>query len=271
MKRWTATVLALLCLTGVVTQVLFASPTLPEGEEFINEKDGSVLVLVREGKFIMGGRGERGYGQDGKARSVELPNFYIGKHAISNRQFRQFVEQTSYAPAGSWAQWAATWGDNAPAVEVSGEDVEAYCRWAGLRLPSVAEWEKAARGNKGRLYPWGNDWNSAFVRCSQEGTGAEVLGANPQEDQGPVSVDSFPEGRSPYGCLHMTGNVSQWCISGSSYAICGGDWRTSCSHPNLFLPAFHSLADPGYHNDALGFRVAVSKDEIEPARSQRRN
>jgi formylglycine-generating enzyme required for sulfatase activity len=174
-----------------------------------DDRDFNALVEVPEGTFLMG---EEGGGDASPQHEVWLPTFKIGKYPVTVAQFRAFVEASGYQPASSRCLDGVA---NHPVIYVSWHDARAYCAWltkawraAGrigedevVRLPSEAEWEKAARGPDGRDYPWGDRWDAA--KCNVVET--QIGGTSP--------VGMFPEGASPYGCLDMAGNVWEWTRS----------------------------------------------------------
>jgi formylglycine-generating enzyme required for sulfatase activity len=136
---------------------------------------------------------------------VDLPEFQIDLFEVINAQYGAFVDATGYQTegeqAGSSRSWRDDWTegkDNHPVVRVSWNDAIAYCQWAGKRLPSEAEWEKAARGPQAFLYPWGNEYIPG--RSNGRDTGIRAT----------VAVGSYGEGVSPYGVFDMAGNVREW-------------------------------------------------------------
>lgn len=160
---------------------------------------GGVLLRVPRGAFQMGPR----------RRSVWLDAFHIDQRPVTNRQFKRFMEATGYRPAGQAARrFLAHWRggeipaglDDHPVVYVSWLDAAAYSSWAGLRLPTEAEWEKAARGTDGRRYPWGR---------TNPGTRHAHFNRSPQVGTAPVG--RYPDGASPYGVEDMAGNIYEWC------------------------------------------------------------
>lgn len=140
--------------------------------------------------------------------------------------FAEFVRATGYTAEGTrygtWLQYAKPGKEKHPVVSVSGNDIMAYCRWAGKRLPTEAEWEKASRGTDGRIWPWGNTWDQTKCNARESGIRpatavniariqaylAELKAAGKEGGIGTTTpVDSYPKGRSPYGCYDMVGNV----------------------------------------------------------------
>jgi formylglycine-generating enzyme required for sulfatase activity/WD40 repeat protein len=243
-------------------------PRMPEGQEVVtNPTDGSLLVLIPAGKFLAG---EERF-------ETEMPAYYLGLHEVTNAQYKRFVVATGHA-APTTTEGSPVWTGNDfppeladhPVVGVSLDDVQAYCRWAGLRLPTELEWEKGARGTDGRDYPWGNDWDQGRCCCREN--------AGPRNTR---AVTEHPEGRSPYGLYNMVGNAGELCAdwydsfayqryrqgdfapppAAERVVLRGGS--VACTGPNglrvLFRLAFASSRRSLYD----GFRVA--KDGPTPA------
>jgi formylglycine-generating enzyme required for sulfatase activity len=160
--------------------------------------NGAEMILVSAGAFLMGPQ----------RRSIYLDAFYMDATPVTNLQFARFVEVTGYRPSDEGAarflhhllgRKVPKGKESHPVVYVSWGDAQAYARWVGKRLPSEAEWEKAARGTDGRKYPWGR--SEPRPRNANYG----------KARGGTAAVGSFPAGSSPYGILDMAGNVWEWC------------------------------------------------------------
>ncbi len=165
---------------------------------------------------------------------VYVKGFYIDKFEVTNARWKAFAEATNgYIPA-TWKDGEPLPGESDhPVTDTDWYDADAYCRWAGTRLPTEAEWEKAARGTDGRLWPWGNVFDPAKANTEETARYRSV------------PVGSYPEGASPYGVHDMTGNIWEWTSSwyraypgstmqreafGEKYHVLrGGSWATAAS------------------------------------------
>jgi formylglycine-generating enzyme required for sulfatase activity len=160
------------------------------------------MVLVPAGHFWIG-TDDPDADEDARPRRKRfLPAFTIGRTEVTNAQFHRFRPTFSY-PAGR---------GEFPATGVTYEEAEAHCRWAGGRLPTEEEWEKAARGPDGRRYPWGNHWDATRGNF-RKARGEQQKPACWITRRGLKRVGSFPSGASPYGALDMAGNAWEW-VSG---------------------------------------------------------
>lgn len=194
-------------------------------------------------------------------RSVELPAFAIMRYPVTNRLFAAFCRATGHAPRMHWggpeppAELL-----NHPVLFVDQADAGAYAKWAGLRLPTEVEWEKAARGTDGRRYPWGNRFDPQACCWNRHpaGPGIEVAdhlkrapAAQPAAPAGPRTepVDAHPRGASPWGVMDMVGNAAEWCADspgpGAAW-IKGGCWLTT--DPVNLRPAARWMS--GFANNA---------------------
>ena len=181
---------------------------------FENEKtqtrqiDGMEMVLVPAGEFPMGS--EDGSENERPVHEVYLDAFYIDKYEVSNGQYEMCVKAGKCdAPSVTSSSTRDNYYGNPsyadyPVIFVTWYNAQDYCAWAGGRLPTEAEWEKAARGTDDRTYPWGNgDPNCSLANSYNDDTGSYCVGDTSE-------VGSYPTGASPYGALDMTGNVAEW-------------------------------------------------------------
>ena len=179
----------------------------------ITGKDGAPAILVPAGVFMMGD------GEDAPLREIVLDSFYMDRYEVSLARYAKFLEATGGRPeSDSWSASDVTAHGDRPVVGVTWHEADAYCRWAGKRLPTEAEWEKSARGTDARTYPWGSDEPSAALANFGKDSRlpfAEAL----------VAVTGMDAGRSPYGMHHLAGNAAEWVADWYAESFRSGDVR----------------------------------------------
>lgn len=227
----------------------------------IKRHDGSTLqreinledmVLVPEGEAVIGLPDSLAGSDRNPLRRAAFKAFLIDKYEITNAQYKRCVAAggctvpsliidypwTFHEAGKDWYKDASR--DDYPVVGLTWKQSNEYCRWAGKRLPTAAEWEKAARGTDGRTYPWGNDWDASRANWDDEGR------TDSFEKIAPVGC--FPQGASPYGAEDMAGNVREWV---DDLVLKGGSWYS--------YPENLRSGDPGHEyiverDDDMGFR-----------------
>jgi formylglycine-generating enzyme required for sulfatase activity len=240
------------------------------------------MVKIPAGTFLMGSDKKvdrNAYQPEFPQRRVYLDAYEIDKYEVTTVQFLKFVLATDRKPLIDWQYEGGNFQEtmaNHPVMHVSWFDADAYCRWAGKRLPTSAEWEKAARGEDGRIYPWGNE-PAGLSRANFGRTGL----SGPVRDRPErlllyppiISVDKYDNGASPYGVFQLAGNVAEWTADwydphyyktapdrnpkgpekGTQRAFRGGGWIDST--PSV-RPAQRNGTDPNTKMNWLGFRCA---------------
>ncbi len=233
------------------------------GEERLHEKDGTVLLYVPGGEYTLGA--EDITGDEKPIHRVVLSPFWVARYPVTNEQYSRFLGANSGIREPEYWTHKRFNQPQQPVVGVSWVEAQAYCRWAGLRLPSEAQWEASARGTDGRRYPWGN----------AKPTPEHANFANQEGRTTPVG--SYPKGAGPFGALDQAGNVWEWCedlwnvaayweregqrdplsTTGEASVRClrGGSWHVDVG----YLAVAYRLGDGASHrNKRIGFRCLSS-------------
>lgn len=237
-------------------------PVEPEAVQ-VSDVDGMTQVFVPAGEFLMGTDSKEAQ-KNRPEHSVFVSAFWIDQTEVTNEMYAKCVAEKKCPPPFSEEfnpYYGKTKYANYPVVYIPWEGADKYCRWAGRRLPTEAEWEKAARGTDGRLYPWGNELPNASLANYDNAIGE------------PVAVDRYVLGASPYGALNMAGNVREWVAdwfheffylaglnenpigppSGEMKSLRGGSYLDDENEIRAFNRFFHAPGSPGINR---GFRCA---------------
>ncbi|NGZ61257.1 MAG: hypothetical protein CV081_12260 [Nitrospira sp. LK265] len=248
--------------------------------EIIKGNDGASMVLIPAGSFLMGSND--GLSNERPEHHVTVDAYYIDQFEVTARRYQKFVESARHGFPPRWDDEAARTLSDLPAVGMSWTDAAAYCTWAGRRLPTEAEWEKAARGTDGRRYPWGHMqpfvdianynrgvWVSEAVTLVPVGSGLEGMSVRYGLKNG---------GRSPYGLSHMAGNAAEWVAdwydreyylkspdknpsgptTGEKRVLRGGSWADL---PIALRVTARFSAEPDFEDRTIGFRCAADAEK----------
>ena len=282
-----AVIAALTALAPTPTPVPEPSATpVPTPAPITDEKTDMRMVYVPAGTFLMGSDDE-GENDEQPAHLVDLDSYYIDQTEVTNGQYRRCVEAGDCAPPDrpGATYHESYYGDpaydNYPVIFVNWFDAQTFCEWRGARLPSEAEWEKAAGYDPEQSiklqYPWGNEFDG--VRLNFCGAGCFRADGSSSVDDGytdTAPVGSYPDGRSPLGAYDMLGNVMEWVqdwydpryyreaqtdtnplgpLEGEFKSIRGGSWLTN---PDQLRVSARSSFDPTVSRAHLGFRCAMA-------------
>lgn len=237
-------------------------------------KDPAPMMLVPAGEFTMGSN--EGSDDEKPVHKSYLNAYHIDKYEVTVGQYGEFLDDTSFDPPPTWTTMVQPPNENRPVVNVDWKDANNYCRWAGKRLPTEAEWEKAARGADGRMYPWGNDPPNQLRANYGKGKW--------DNHNTLVPVGQLKDGQSPYGIYDLAGNVWEWVNdwydptyyatspsrnptgpeTGKYKVLRGGSWDLApeslrSSHRDFNIPSTTDYDSPAYRNFNSGFRCAKSQ------------
>ncbi len=242
----------------------------------VKGKDGAPLVLISAGAFTMGSND--GLPNERPEHTATLDAYYIDQYEVTAGRYQKFVESAGRNMPPAQDDEAAQSVSDYPAVGMSWTAAAAYCKWVGRRLPTEAEWEKAARGTDGRRYPWGHMqpfvdianynrglWVSESITLVPVNGGVEGMSVRHGLKEG---------GKSPYGLYHMAGNAAEWVAdwydrefylkapeknptgpaAGEKRVIRGGSWADL---PTALRVSARFSAEPDFEDRTIGFRCAM--------------
>ncbi len=258
-----------------------AAESLTKPPREVVGKDGAPMILIPSGPFPMGvPKGDRDGGRDEYPRhEVLLDDYYIDKYEVTHGRYAEFVKTTEHrTPENPKYPKRTLWTDHLseslterPVINVDWQDADAYCRWAGKRLPTEAEWEKAAKGTDDRRFPWGNvEPTHKHLNFNQQWQGEKTL----------MPVGSYEAGKSPFGVYDMAGNVWEWVAdwydplyyekspasnpkgpnTGTYKVLRSSGWSVETPLVRLFTRV---KSEPTNRNDSTGFRCAKSAAEAK--------
>ncbi|NJP50869.1 SUMF1/EgtB/PvdO family nonheme iron enzyme [Streptomyces sp. SBST2-5] len=214
---------------------------LPRQHQVRHPHDGKKMALVDAGVYLSGAGNN----------PVWLPAFYIDVYPVTNSDYERFVAATGHAPPQHWPKGRCPESiRDHPVVFVTWHDAAAYAVWAGKELPSSQQWEKAARGPRGDIYPWGSQQTPAKCNTRESGIGSTT------------PVTRYHSGVSPYGVYDMCGNAWEWTSTHSEpgrYELKAGAWTSPFSR---VTPAAFNDASTEMLDDDTGFRCAVLAEDL---------
>jgi serine/threonine-protein kinase len=233
-------------------------PNITSGPPDTGKSASASMIAIPGATFTMG-RNNAAEPQETPPHLVSVAAFNMDKRPVTNAQYAEFVKSSSHAAPSGWAngtypEGQAEW----PVTGLSWEDANAYCTSKGLRLPTEAEWEYAARGTEGRLYPWGNDFSAALTNSAEAALGR------------PEAVGAHRDAASRFGVLDMSGNVCQWTaddyrpypgrqptfvIPADAKVIRGGSYQSDRFHVTTTT---RNLDHASTRSATIGFRCAKS-------------
>ncbi len=254
-------------LSPIPSSILTRNPS-PQSEGIISDLGLAPMVLVPTGEFMMGARQDDTMAakDERTVHAVHLDAFHIDQYEVTTARYARFLHETKRQTPKYWSDQIPQRYGNKPVIGVDWNDANGYCVWAGRRLPTEAEWEKAARGTDQRLYPWGNEEPSQqranFDHCCDFNI-YEVL----------TDVGSFEGGKSPYDVYDMAGSVWEWVAdwydgdyydkspernptgpsSGEKRVLRGGAWDSTQAYVRS---ADRLKLSPTFRHDNIGFRCA---------------